>query len=145
MNDPVNHPSHYTAYPVEVIQLTAWMNFCRGNAVKYIARAGLKDPEKEIEDLKKAAWYINYEIDRLEKLKAASANVNTFVEKAKQYTAIDELTPELLRLFIQRIEIGERDVKYSRNSSQSIRIIYRDIGLVDSAMQPDEQLRDCQP
>ena len=41
---------------------------------------------------------------RLEKLKAASANVNTFVEKAKQYTAIDELTPELLRLFIQRIE-----------------------------------------
>ena len=76
---------------------------------------------------------------RLEKLKAASANVNTFVEKAKQYTAIDELTPELLRLFIQRIEIGERDVKYSRNSSQSIRIIYRDIGLVDSAMQPDEQ------
>ena len=49
------------------------------------------------------------------------------------------LTPELLRLFIQRIEIGERDVKYSRNSSQSIRIIYRDIGTVDSAMQPDEQ------
>ena len=71
MTDPVNHPSHYTAYPVEVIQLTAWMNFCRGNAVKYIARAGLKDPAKEIEDLKKAAWYINYEIDRLEELKYA--------------------------------------------------------------------------
>ena len=70
MTDPVNHPSHYTAYPVEVIRLTAWMNFCRGNAVKYIARAGLKDPAKEIEDLKKAAWYINYEIDRLEELKA---------------------------------------------------------------------------
>ena len=70
MTDPVNHPSHYTAYPVEVIRLTAWMNFCRGNAVKYIARAGLKDPDKEIEDLKKAAWYINYEIDRLEELKA---------------------------------------------------------------------------
>ena len=73
------------------------------------------------------------------KLKAASANVNTFVEKAKQYTAIDELTPELLRLFIQRIEVGERETKYSRNSSQSVRIIYRDIGTVDSAMQPDEQ------
>ena len=50
---------------------------------------------------------------RLEKLKATSANVNTFVEKAKQYTAIDELTPELLRLFIQRIEVGERTEKYS--------------------------------
>ncbi len=65
--------------------------------------------------------------------------MEAFVEKAKRFTTIDELTPELLRLFIQRIEIGERDVKYSRNASQSIRIIYRDIGLVDSAMQPDEK------
>ena len=76
---------------------------------------------------------------RLAQLQAREANVDAFIEKAKQYTTIDTLTPELLRLFIQRIEIGERDVKYSRNSSQSIRIIYRDIGLVDSAMQPDEQ------
>ena len=74
----------------------------------------------------------------LEKLKAASANVNTFVEKAKQYTAIDELTPELLRLFIQRIEVGERTEKYSRSSHQSIRIVYRDIGTVDSAMEQGE-------
>ena len=49
------------------------------------------------------------------------------------------LTPELLRLFIQRIEVGERETKYSRNSSQSVRIIYRDIGTLDSAMQPDEK------
>lgn len=41
------------------------MNFNRGNAVKYIARAGLKDPDKEVEDLKKAAWYINREISRI--------------------------------------------------------------------------------
>ena len=75
---------------------------------------------------------------RLEKLKAASANVNTFVEKAKQYTAIDELTPELLRLFIQRIEVDERTEKYSRSSHQSIRIVYRDIGTVDSAMEQGE-------
>ena len=75
---------------------------------------------------------------RLEKLKAASANVNTFVEKAKQHTAIDELTPELLRLFIQRIEVGERTEKYSRSSHQSIRIVYRDIGTVDSAMEQGE-------
>ena len=76
---------------------------------------------------------------RLAQLQAREANVDAFIEKAKQYTTIDTLTPELLRLFIQRIEIGERDVKYSRNSSQSIRIIYRDIGTVDSAMQPDEK------
>ena len=63
--DVVNSPAHYTAYPVEVIQLTEHMNFCRGNAVKYIARAGLKDPDKELEDLKKAAWYIDREINRI--------------------------------------------------------------------------------
>jgi Protein of unknwon function (DUF3310) len=67
--DPVNHPAHYTSYKgVEVIQLTEQMNFNRGNAVKYIARAGLKVPtrEAEIEDLKKARWYIEREITRLE-------------------------------------------------------------------------------
>lgn len=66
--DAVNHPSHYTAYNgLEVIDLTEQMNFNRGNAVKYISRAGLKDKSKEIEDLEKAAWYINREIDRLKK------------------------------------------------------------------------------
>ena len=65
MADAVNRPAHYTAYPVEVIQLTEHLNFCRGNAVKYLARAGLKDPAREIEDLEKAAWYINREITRL--------------------------------------------------------------------------------
>lgn len=66
MTDNVNHPAHYTAYQgIEVIQLTEQMNFCRGNAVKYIARAGLKDPDKEVEDLRKAIWYIEREIARL--------------------------------------------------------------------------------
>ena len=68
VNDPVNNPAHYTAYPVEVIELTEHMNFCRGNAVKYIARAGLKDPAKEVEDLRKAEYYIRREIDRMETL-----------------------------------------------------------------------------
>lgn len=45
---------------------------------------------------------------RLEKLKASASNVDAFIEKAKRFTTIEELTPELLRLFIQRIEIGER-------------------------------------
>jgi len=58
-----------------------------------------------------------------------------FIEKAKRYTAINELTPELLRLFIQRIEVGERGQKYSRSASQSVRIIYRDIGVMDRPME----------
>ena len=64
--DPVNNPSHYTRFKgIEVIQLTEQLNFCRGNAVKYIARAGAKDDLKEIEDLEKAVWYIQREIKRI--------------------------------------------------------------------------------
>ena len=64
MNDSVNHPSHYTQYKgLEVIDLTEQMNFNRGNAIKYIARAEFKG--NELEDLKKAAWYINREIERI--------------------------------------------------------------------------------
>ena len=63
--DVVNHPKHYTEHPsgIECIQITEHMSFCLGNAIKYIWRADLKNG---IEDLKKAAWYINREIDRRE-------------------------------------------------------------------------------
>ena len=66
-NDPVNHPSHYTDGKIEVIDYIEdkGLGFCLGNAVKYISRAGKKDPEKEIEDLRKAAWYINRRIEEL--------------------------------------------------------------------------------
>ena len=65
-NDSVERPAHYTAYSgLEIIDLVEQMNFNRGNAIKYIARAGLKSKETEIEDLKKAVWYINREIRRL--------------------------------------------------------------------------------
>ena len=66
--DPVNHPPHYTYFKgVEVIYVTRWLPFCLGNAFKYICRAGLKDPSKEIEDLKKARFYIKDSIDIIEK------------------------------------------------------------------------------
>lgn len=65
--------------------------------------------------------------------------MEAFIEKAKRFTTIDHLTPELVRLFIQRIEIGERAVKYSRNSAQSVKIIYRDVGNMDSPMEPGER------
>jgi hypothetical protein len=68
LHDPVNHPSHYTEHPsgVECIQITEHMNFCLGNAVKYIWRAGLKN-DNAIEDLKKARWYVDRELERLSK------------------------------------------------------------------------------
>jgi hypothetical protein len=67
-NDPVNHPSHYTAHPsgVECIDITEHFNFNVGNVIKYCWRAGLKDGTAALQDLKKAQWYISREIERLE-------------------------------------------------------------------------------
>lgn len=73
-NDNVNHPSHYTSDPsgIECIEITRHRDFDIGNAFKYLWRAGLKkdqsidDKKKEIEDLKKAIWYINDKIKMLE-------------------------------------------------------------------------------
>lgn len=67
MDDPVSHPSHYTDGKIETIDFIddKKLDFCLGNAVKYISRAGKKDPDKKIEDLMKAAWYINHEIIKL--------------------------------------------------------------------------------
>lgn len=64
MHDPVNHPKHYTAHPsgIECIQITRHMGFCLGNAMKYIWRADLKNDA--IEDLSKAVWYIQEEINQ---------------------------------------------------------------------------------
>lgn len=66
MSDSVNHPGHYGGgdNPYEVIKvIRAWgLGFNMGNAVKYIARAGKKDPAKHIEDLEKAVFYLQDEI-----------------------------------------------------------------------------------
>ena len=69
MSDAVNSPSHYTDGKIEVIDFIEdkGLNFHRGNAIKYIARAGKKNPQKEVEDLQKAVWYLNREIMRLTK------------------------------------------------------------------------------
>lgn len=74
--DKVNHPSHYTWLKekcgIEVIDITRHLSFDRGNAVKYLLRAGYKaeegysEKQKLIEDLKKAIFYINDEIKQLE-------------------------------------------------------------------------------
>ncbi len=65
--ESIHHPSHYTSHPsgIECIQLAEHMNFCLGNAMKYLWRSGQKGDA--LEDLKKARWYIDREIGRLEK------------------------------------------------------------------------------
>lgn len=64
MTDQINHPKHYTNHPsgIECIQVTEHMSFNLGNAIKYLWRADEKGAP--IDDLKKAAWYINREIEK---------------------------------------------------------------------------------
>lgn len=65
--DAVNHPSYYNAGKIEAIDYIAdqGLDFATGSAVKYITRAGRKDPAKEVEDLEKAVWYLQDKIRRL--------------------------------------------------------------------------------
>ena len=66
--DNVNHPSHYCDGKIEVIDFIEdkKLGYHLGNVVKYVSRAGKKCPDKEIEDLKKARWYLNRYIEKLE-------------------------------------------------------------------------------
>lgn len=73
----VDHPKHYTSDPsgVECIEITKYRDFCIGNAIKYLWRAGLKEDsmlsqkDKTIEDLRKAIFYINKEIELIQQSK----------------------------------------------------------------------------
>ena len=66
--DNVNHPKHYNSHPsgVEALDICRHMNFNLGNVIKYLFRCGLKDKTTELEDLKKARFYLDDEIKRLE-------------------------------------------------------------------------------
>lgn len=99
MPDPVNHPSHYNVGKIEVIAaIDDWkLGFCEGNAVKYIARA--KHKGRELEDLKKAVWYLNHRIEQLESC-------------PPQYVAAPS---DLLRAG-QRLMAERRGAKESRNA-----------------------------
>jgi len=77
-DDPVNHPKHYTAHPsgVECIEIAEHMSYSLGNAIKYIWRAGSKG--KQVEDLKKAEYYIRREISRIERANANAVKNQTY-------------------------------------------------------------------
>lgn len=65
MSDNVNHPDHYTQWPVEVIYLTERESFLIGNVLKYALRAGVKDGATYGEDMAKAHWYARRHVDNI--------------------------------------------------------------------------------
>ena len=67
MSDPIN-PAHYQGFSngAQVIDIVENLPYNAGNAIKYLARAGRKDPTKHVEDLKKALWYTQRELERIE-------------------------------------------------------------------------------
>lgn len=75
MNDQINHPSHYGGEhnPYEAIKvIEAWqLGFCLGNTIKYISRAG-KKTNSRLEDLRKAIWYLNREIENEQQKNSSS-------------------------------------------------------------------------
>lgn len=79
MAEKVNHPEHYNGHPsgIECIQVVEHMGFNLGNAVKYIWRADLKGAA--IEDLKKAAWYVQREIEKREAAEFAASKARAFI------------------------------------------------------------------
>ena len=68
----------------------------------------------------------------IHRLKETVSNTAAFLDKAKRYTDIQELTPELLRLFIQKIMVHEKEVKWSKHAPQTVEIHYADIGCMEN-------------
>jgi hypothetical protein len=73
--------------------------------------------------------------ERMVQLRNSLTNVAQFIDKAKRYSNSTELTPEILRLFIEKIVVGKKSQKYSRTAEQDIWIYYRDIGLMDTPVE----------
>lgn len=114
MKDKVNSPSHYTSHPsgIECIEISRWYDFCIGNAIKYLWRAGLKseegysDLDKQIEDLKKAIWYINDEIKTLEAKRVSSQKHEEEIILKETHEAEDLATSKPRKLHFNCLVYG---------------------------------------
>lgn len=108
-HDPINHPSHYTEgrkyETIEVIE--DWgLSYRLGNAVKYISRAGRKDPAKTVEDLRKSLWYIEREIAALEGARSPYSMSYQDVLEDAAYEASNGCVP----LYEYSINVPQADV-----------------------------------
>jgi len=77
--------------------------------------------------------------NEIQRLRETAIGTDSFLDKAKRYTDITELTPELLRLFIEKIVVHEKEVKWSKHAPQTVEIYYNGIGYVGSGQQDAEE------
>ena len=77
--------------------------------------------------------------NEIQRLRETVSGTDSFLDKAKRYTDITELTPELLRLFIERIVVHEKEVKWSKHAPQTVEIYYNGIGYVGSGQHDVEE------
>jgi len=77
--------------------------------------------------------------NEIQRLRETVSGTDSFLDKAKRYTDITELTPELLRLFIEKIVVHEKEVKWSKHAPQTVEIYYNGIGYVGSGQQDAEE------
>ena len=78
-------------------------------------------------------------LPEIQRLRETAIGTDSFLDKAKRYTDITELTPELLRLFIEKIVVHEKEVKWSKHAPQTVEIYYNGIGYVGSGQQDVEE------
>lgn len=99
MNDNVNHPAHYTRWPVEVINLTERETFLIGNVLKYALRAGIKDGSTYGEDMAKARWYARRHVDNIAARDSRQAGLDSlqahFADAVAYLTSRQEDTTEM--------------------------------------------------
>ena len=123
-NDPVNHPAHYTDGKYETIDFIERYNFhdsfCLGNAIKYISRAGKKDPDKKKEDLKKAIWYLERFVCESQTHDQSDIDVFDYVKDKQLSEAIIRLTMLKDDLFYKNIKKDPEIQKVINNVKEEI-------------------------
>lgn len=82
---------------------------------------------------------ISQKENEIQRLRETVSGTDSFLDKAKRYTDITELTPGLLRLFIEKIVVHEKEVKSSKHAPQTVEIYYNGIGYVGSDQQDVEE------
>ena len=104
MSDNVNHPDHYTQWPVEVIYLTERESFLIGNVIKYALRAGVKDGATYGEDMAKASWYARRHVDNIaarDSWQAGLDSLQTHFADAAAYLATRQEDTTEMRVYLQ--------------------------------------------